>query len=73
MDFLSDALFDGRRLRALTGADAFTHEAPAIAVDQGFKGEQVVAVVNRLAQLRGAPCAIPVDNGPESVSKALDR
>ena len=27
MDFVSDALFDGRRLRALTVVDAFTREA----------------------------------------------
>ncbi|WP_428833828.1 IS3 family transposase [Methylorubrum populi] len=73
MDFVSDALFDGRRLRALTVVDAFTREALAIEVDQGIKGEQVVAVVGRLALLRGAPCAIQVDNGPEFVSKALDR
>ena len=73
MDFVSDALFDGRRLRALTVVDAFTREALAIEVDQGNKGEQVVAVVARLAMLRGAPCAIQVDNGPEFVSKALDR
>ncbi len=73
MDFVSDALFDGRRLRALTVVDAFTREALAIEVDQGIKGEQVVAVLGRLALLRGAPGAIQVDNGPEFVSKALDR
>ena len=30
MDFVSDALFDGRRLRALTLLDVFTREALAI-------------------------------------------
>ena len=73
MDFVSDALFDGRRLRALTVVDAFTREALAIAVDQGIKGEQVVAAVTQLALERGAPRVIRVDNGPEFVSKALDR
>ena len=72
-DVVPAALFDGRRLRALTVVDAFTREALAIEVDQGIKGEQVVAVVDRLALLSGAPCAIRVDNGPEFVSKALDR
>jgi transposase InsO family protein len=51
--------------RTLTVVDAFTREALAIEVDQGIKGEQVVAVVGRLALLRGAPGAIRVDNGPE--------
>jgi putative transposase len=73
MDFVSDALFNGRRLRALTVVDAFTREALAIEVDQGIKGEQVVAVVAQLAMLRGAPRTIRVDNGPEFVSKTLDR
>ena len=70
MDFVSDALFDGRRLRALTVVDAFTREALAIEVDQGIKGEQVVDVMTRLAFTRGAPRTIRVDDGPEFVSKA---
>jgi putative transposase len=73
MDFVSDALFDGRRLRALPVVDAFTREALAIEVDQGIKGAQVVAAVAQLASERGAPRVIRVDNGPEFVSKALDR
>ena len=77
MDFVSDAPFDGRRLRALTVVDAFTREALAIEVDQGIKrgikDEQVAAVVGRLALLRGAPRALQVDNGPDFISKALDR
>ena len=55
MDFVLDALFDGRRLRALTVVDAFTREALAIDVDQGIKGEQVVAAMGRIALSRGAP------------------
>jgi putative transposase len=73
MDFVSDALFNGRRLRALTVVDAFTREALAIEVDQGIKGEQVVAVLARLTLARGAPATIKVDNGPEFISKVLDR
>ena len=73
MDFVSDALFDGRRLRALTVVDAFTREALAIDVDQGTRGEQVVEAMTRIAAIRGAPRTIRVDNGPEFISKALDR
>lgn len=67
MDFVSDALFYGRRLRALTVVDAFTREALAIDVDQGIKGEQVVEAMARIALSRGAPQSIRVDNGPEFV------
>ncbi len=73
MDFVSDSLFDGRRLRALTVVDNFTRESLAIAVDQGIKGEQVVEVLDRIVAERGAPKSIRVDNGPEFVSRALDR
>lgn len=73
IDFVSDALFDGRRLRALTVVDAFTREALAIDVEQGIKGEQVVAAMAWIASSRGAPRTIRVDNGPEFISKALDR
>ena len=54
MDFVSDALFDGRRLRALTVVDAHTREALAIDVDQGIKGEQVVEAIETHTAHRGA-------------------
>jgi putative transposase len=73
MDFVSDALFDGLRLRALTVVDAFTREALAIDVDQGINGEQVVDAMTRITLSRGALRTIRVDNGPEFISKALDR
>ncbi len=73
MDFVSDALFDGRRFRALTVVDAFTRECLAIHVDQGIRGDDVVAVMERLQFQRGAaPENVRVDNGPEFVSKVLD-
>jgi hypothetical protein len=73
MDFVYDALFDGRRLRALTVVDVFTREALAIDVDQGINGEQVVETMARISSIRGAPGTIRVDNRPEFISKALDR
>lgn len=57
----------------LTVVVAFTGEALAIDVDQGIKGEQVVAAMKRIASSRGAPQSIRVDSGPEFISKALDR
>jgi putative transposase len=73
MDFVSDALFDGRRIRALTVVDNFTRESLAIELGQGITGEQVVAVMNRITAKRGAPQRIRVYNGPEFVSRALDQ
>ncbi len=73
MDFVSDALFDGRRFRALTVVDAFTRECLAIEVDQAAKADAVVAVLKQLLWQRGgAPRKIRVNNGPEFISRQLD-
>ena len=73
MDFVSDALFNGKRLRAPTVVDAITRESLAIEVDQGIRGDQVVAVMERLKYQRGTvPGKLRVDNGPEFISKVLD-
>ncbi len=72
MDFISDALFDGRRLRALTVIDNFTRECPAIEVAQGITGKRVVEVLEAISDKRGLPERIFLDNGSEFVSRALD-
>ena len=42
MDFMSDELFDGRRIRMLTIVDHFTRESLAIEVDGSLGGQRVV-------------------------------
>src|SRR6266436_6247493 len=74
MDFVSDQLFDGRRFRALTLVDNYSRECLEIEVGQSLKGFDVVAVMERIKQVRGVvPQRIQVDNGSEFISKALDR
>jgi putative transposase len=72
MDFVEDALSNGRKLRALTMVDAFTRECPHIEVDTSLPSLRVIRVLNQLAEVRGLPAIIRVDNGPEFFSKALD-
>lgn len=62
MDFVADALFNGRRLRALTVVDNYTRESLAIDVGQSLKREDVVNTLNRIAAHRGLPGTIKVDN-----------
>lgn len=62
MDFESDALFDGRRLRTLTVMDNYTRECLAVHVDASIRGEHVVEVMETLCAQRGAPVCISVDN-----------
>jgi putative transposase len=72
-DFVADALFDGRRLRALTLVDNYTRECLAIEVGQSLKGEDVVRTLTRITASRGKPRTIKSDNGSEFISKAMDR
>jgi putative transposase len=73
MDFMSDELFDGRRLRLLTLVDNFTRESIAVEVNDHIGGHKVVEVLMQLGKERKLPRTIRVDNGPEFISKALDQ
>lgn len=72
IDFVSDALAWGRRIRLFTVVDVFTREVLAIEVDTSLPGGRVVRVLERLASERGAPTEIVLDNGPELAGKAVD-
>lgn len=73
MDFVSDALFDGRRFRLLPVLDHFTHECLDIVVDQSLRADDVAKAGARLVAQRGKPEAIKVDNGSEFAGKVMDR
>jgi putative transposase len=72
VDFLSDALASGRRIRLLAVLDVFTCEALAIEVDASLPGERAVRALSRLAVGRGTPREIVLDNGPELAGRAMD-
>lgn len=72
MDFVTDALTDGRVFRTLNIIDDFSRECVAIEVDTSMGGARVARVLARLAAQRGLPERIVMDNGPEFTSKALD-
>ena len=66
-------LATGQRLRTLNIVDDFSRECPAIEVDTSLPGARVVRVLDRLAETRGLPEEIILDNGPEMIGKALDQ
>jgi putative transposase len=72
IDFVMDALANGRSIKCLTVVDDYTRECLAIAVDFGIGGAYVAAVLNRIGQFRGLPQAIRTDQGPEFTSRALE-
>lgn len=73
LDFVSDALKSGRRIRMLNVVDTCTREALAIIADTSLGGERVAHELERLVQQRGAPREIVLDNGPELRGKAVDQ
>ena len=73
IDFVMDALSNGRRLKCLTIVDDFTKEAVDIVVDHGISGLYVARVLDHAARFRGYPKALRTDQGPEFTSRALDQ
>ena len=71
MDFMSDALIYGRKIRIFNVIDDFNREALAVEPNYSFPAEQVVSVLEELSFWRGKPKCIRVDNGPEFLSKAF--
>jgi putative transposase len=72
MDFVTDSIITGRKFRALAIVDDYSRECPAIEVDTSLGGRRVVGVLERLAETRGLPEVITIDNGPEFASRILD-
>jgi putative transposase len=72
MDFVTDSIVTGRRFRSLAIVDDYSRECPAIEVDTSLGGRRVVAVLERLAAVRGLPEVITIDNGPEFAGRVLD-
>jgi putative transposase len=72
IDFVMDALANGRRIKCLTIVDDFTRECLDIVVDYGISGGYVAQVLEAIGQFRGLPRAIRTDQGPEFTSRALD-
>ena len=73
MDFTRDTLASGKTFRTLNLMDGYTREALWIEIDTSLPGVRVVQVLERVAQERGLPETIQVDNGPEFISRVVDQ
>lgn len=71
LDFVHDALANGRKLRLLTVLDAFTRECLRIEVEMSFGSKKVVDVLDGLMKERGRPEMILSDNGTEFTSNGV--
>ncbi|MEN7538840.1 IS3 family transposase [Aurantiacibacter sp. DGU5] len=72
MDFVHDQLATGRKLRILTVVDTFSRLSPVVDPRFSYRGEDVVATLERACRKIGYPKTIRVDNGSEFISRDMD-
>jgi putative transposase len=70
-DFMSDALWSGRRFRTFNVLDDFNREALGIEIDTNLPAARIVRALDQLITIRGRPQVLRTDNGPEFVGEAL--
>ncbi len=74
LDFVSDALACGRKIRLLGVMDQCSREGLALTVDTSLPGTRVVRELDRLVAQQGrSPQCIVSDNGPELTSQIVLR
>ena len=72
MDFVHDALADGRAFRVLTVVDQWSRWSPILEVAHGMSGKAVAEALDRAVILHGKPRSITVDHGTEFTGRASD-
>ena len=71
LDFVSDSLQSGRKLRIFAVIDDCTRENLGLIVDFSFSGERVARELDQLIRIYGKPGCIVSDNGTEFTSRAM--
>ena len=71
LDFMTDALTDGRRFRTLNVIDDYNRQVLGIEIDFSLPAIRVVRLLERLVEHYGRPNQIRSDNGPRGVRPSL--
>jgi putative transposase len=72
MDFVHDALADGRPFRILTVVDQWSRSSPLLEVATRMSGHSVGEALDRILAAASRPRSITVDHGTEFQSRALE-
>ena len=72
MDFVHDALADGRAFRVLTVVDQWSRQSPVLEVASSQSGKTVADALDRVIDGSHVPRSITVDHGTEFMSRALE-
>jgi putative transposase len=72
MDFVHDALADGRPFRILTVVDQWSRQSPLLEVAARMSGQTVRVALDRVLARGPSPRSITVDHGTEFQSRALE-
>lgn len=70
-DFVSDRLYNGKKMRMLTVIDEYTRKCLSIRVGSSLKADDVLDTLSTLFITEGVPDYIRSDNGSEFTSKVL--
>ena len=69
LDYMSDALTDGRKFRTANVINDANREALSILASYSLPSLRITRWLDDIASWRGYPKKIRVDNGPENISK----
>lgn len=72
MDFVHDALADGRPFRVLTVVDQWSRQSPILEVASRLSGATVGIALDRVLPMAQGLRSITVDHGTEFMSRALE-
>jgi putative transposase len=73
MDFMSDALFDGRKIRTLNIVDHYNRACMGIKIGFNIPARILISYLEQRIEIHGKPARIRTDNGPEFRSKLFQK
>jgi putative transposase len=71
LDFMEDRLLTRRKVRVLTIEDRFSREGLALDPDFSLTSRRTIRMLDEIADVRGYPKRLRIDNGPELTSSAM--